>query len=119
MRCLLFCLVLMAGGAKAQDKGKPISLHVKEVHRTEEDTDYGFQSHITAIVESKTVVYSIKCDETYSREKRGYTGRCFSISAGQDYGALKFSDAINFWQPGDKGEGYVLIMYDILAEKEK
>jgi hypothetical protein len=106
-------------GEMAQDTGEPVSLHVKEVHRTEEDTDYGFMTHITAVVESKTVAYSIKCDETFSREKHGYTGRCFAISAGKDYSARKFPDAINFWPPQETGQGYVLILYDIISEKEK
>jgi hypothetical protein len=114
----MFAFVAWEGGIAA-DKGESISLHVKEVHRTQETTNYGFDSHITAVVESKTIEYSIKCTESYSLEKRSYTGRCFGLSAGKDYPALKFPDSINFWPPGDKGEGYVLILYDIVGEKEK
>jgi hypothetical protein len=105
--------------AAAQQTGEPVSLHVKEVHRTQEDTEYGFETHITAVVESKTVIYSVKCDETYSREKRGYTLRCKYLSAGKDYPAHKFPDAINFWLPEEKVQGYLLAMYEIVSEKEK
>ena len=119
MRCVLFCLVLLIAGAKAQDKGEPISLHVKEVHRTQEGNEYGFENHFTAVVESKTVLYSIRCDETFTREKHGFTVRCAQLSAGKDYSARKFVDAINFWPPEAKGEGYLLSMYEIVSEKEK
>jgi hypothetical protein len=119
VRCVLFCLVLLIAGAKAQDKGEPISLHVKEVHRTQEGNEYGFENHFTAVVESKTVLYSIRCDETFTREKHGFTVRCAQLSAGKDYSARKFVDAINFWPPEAKGEGYLLSMYEIVSEKEK
>ena len=119
MRCLLLCLALLTTSVEAPDKGEPISLHVKEVHRSKEVTEYGYETHITAVVESKTVVYSIKCDESFNKEKGGYMGRCLDISAGKDYTAVKFLEAINFWPPGDKSQGYVLIMYDIVGEKEK
>jgi hypothetical protein len=114
----MFAFVAWEGGM-ASDKGEPISLHVKEVHRVKEATDYGFLTHITAVVESKTIQYSIKCDEAYSREKRSYTDRCFGLFAGKDYSAVKFADSMNFWPPEDKGEGYLLVLYDIVGEKEK
>ena len=113
------CLLLTFGLGEPQDKGEPIALHVKEVHRTQEATDYGFDYHITAVVESKTIVYSLKCDETFTREKGGFTIRCAQLSAGKDYAARKFVDAINFWPPEAKGQGYLLGMYEIVSEKEK
>jgi hypothetical protein len=106
-------------GAKAQDKGEPISVHVKEVHRSQEGDENGTIFHFTAVVESKSVIYSISCDEVYSREKRAYTARCFRLSAGKDYSVRRFPDAMNFWPPEDRGEGYLLVMYDVVSEKEK
>jgi hypothetical protein len=41
------------------------------------------------------------------------------LSAGKDYSALKYPQVISFWKPEDKGDGYVLVLYDIVAEKEK
>ena len=115
---LMFALVLLMASAKAQDKGEPISLHVKEVHRTQEDTEFGAVYHITAVVESKTVVYSLKCDESYLN-KSGYNGRCAPLSAGKDYSARKSENDINFWQAEDRDKGYLLILYQIVSEKEK
>jgi hypothetical protein len=121
MKCLLFCLALLTGtAAYPQDKGEPVSLHVKEVHRAQDEgTEKGTWYHITAVVESKTVVYSLKCDEFLSMEKREFAGRCFHLSAAKDYPARKFSEAINFWTSDDQGKGSVLILYEIVSEKEK
>jgi hypothetical protein len=126
---VLFCFLVAAIFAfvawegrlpvKAQDKGEAISVHVKEVHRSQDGTENGNTFHIAAVVESKTVTYSIKCDYFYSREKQSYTSRCFTLSAGKDYSVLKFSDSINFWPPEGRGQAYLLLMYDIVSEKEK
>ncbi len=70
MRCFLLGLLLTAAGVNAQNRGEPISVHVKEVHRVqdEEGTEKGNWFHITAIVESKTIIYSLKCNEFFSNE---------------------------------------------------
>jgi hypothetical protein len=104
----------------AGDKGTPVNLHVREVHRTEDEaTEKGTMYHITAVVESKTVVYKIKCDEFLSMEKHDFTMKCSDLSAGQDYPAHLFVNAISFWQPEQKGDGYIHVAYDIMDEKEK
>ncbi|HWZ55057.1 MAG TPA: hypothetical protein VNZ63_03245 [Verrucomicrobiae bacterium] len=120
MKCvLLFLVLLTATGVKAQNKGDPISLHVKEVHRDQDEgTEKGTWIHITAIAESKTVTYALKCDEFLSTEKHSFVVRCFNLSAGKDYFARRFPTAINFWQPEDAGEG-TLAVYEIVSEKEK
>jgi hypothetical protein len=41
------------------------------------------------------------------------------LSAGKDYYARKSENAINFWQPEDRNKGYLLILYEIVSEKEK
>jgi hypothetical protein len=113
-------LGLLIAGAKAQDKGEPISLHVKEVHRDQDEgTEKGTWYHIRAVAESKPVVYTLKCDEFLNMEQHDFTLRCSHLSAGKDYSALKFPDAINFWPPGEKGNGYRLALYEIVSEKEK
>jgi hypothetical protein len=52
-------------------------------------------------------------------EKRDFTLRCYSISAGKDYPAFRIRNAVNFWQPQDKNDGYTHAVYDIVDEKEK
>jgi len=120
-RILCLFLLLWSGEINGQDKGEPLSLHVKEVHReqSDESNNRAIIYHITAVVESKTIVYSLQCDEIFSMEKHDYTGRCFSISAGKDYSARKFDTAISFWPPEERGEKYLLFMYDIVSEKER
>ncbi len=76
MRFLFGCLVLtMPWSANPQhDKGESISVHVKEVHREAEaePTEKGSWFHITAVVETKAIIYSLKCDEFYSYKKSDY-----------------------------------------------
>lgn len=122
MTCLLISMAALLLGASSQVKGEPISVHVKEVHRIQDPesaTEKGSWFHLTAIVESKTVVYSLKCDEYYSLQKHTFAISCFHLSAGKDYAARKFPTAMSFWTPGDEeGEG-LLALYDIVSEKEK
>ena len=106
-------------GVNAQDKGEQISEHVKELHRDQETAEKGTWYHIKAVVETKTIIYSLTCDEIYNNEKHAFAGRCFQLSAGKDYSARRFPSSINFWQPEDRGKEYLLILYDIVSEKEK
>lgn len=122
MKNFLFALTLLAAtGLNAQDKGEPISVHVKEVHRVQDEdaTEKGNWFHITAVVETKTILYSLKCDEYYSTEKHGFAASCFRLSAGKDYSGKRFPTSMSFWGPEDRGSGSTLIMYDIVSEKEK
>jgi hypothetical protein len=109
--------------AQAQDpKGQPVSVHVKEVHRGDkESNEEGAWIHITATAESKTIVYSLKCDEFYSYKKGDYAIKCFSLTAGQDYSGVRGSPvaALNFWKPENYHKGYALAAYTIVSEKEK
>jgi hypothetical protein len=117
-----FLLLLTTVGASAQEKGELISVHVKEVHRVQdkEGTEKGTWFHITAIVESKTIIYSIDCAEFYSNETRGYGIECFDLSAGKDYPVRKFQTAISFWPQGIKSTGdHIFAAYNIVSEKEK
>jgi hypothetical protein len=120
LRCALLCLVLLtAARVDAQDKGEPISLHVKEVHRAQDEgAEKGTWFHITAIAESKTITYTLKCDEFLNMEKHRFVVRCFNLSAGKDYSARRFPTSINFWKPEDSGEG-TLAVYEVISEKEK
>jgi len=116
---VIWLFLLLFAIDEPQDKGESVTLHVKEVHRARETTEYGFLSHITAVAESKTIAYSIQCDESYSNKTGGYTLRCSELSAGKDYSARRFRSVISFWPPEAKGEGYLLGMYEIISEKEK
>jgi hypothetical protein len=115
---LLFLIFLLP--AAAQQKGDAITVHVKEIHREQESTDKGAWIHITAVVETKTIVYSLKCDEFASVEK-GYTMICSQLAAGRDYSGRRYATVISFWPPTEKDEegGPRKVAYDILSEKEK
>jgi hypothetical protein len=118
MKSLLFLVVLLS--PIITPDGEPISVHVKEVHRTQdENTGKGNWLHIAAVVETKTVTYSLKCDEFLSTEKHDYTLKCYNLSAGVDYSARLFATAMSFWKSEEKGKGYMLVEYDITDEKEK
>jgi len=86
-------LTLTAQGTEgaARDKGEPLTVHVKEVRRVQDEngTKEGNWFHITATVESKTVIYSLKCDEFLRAEKGDYTIACFHLNAGKDYTARR------------------------------
>jgi hypothetical protein len=119
MRILVFCLLLfpLIGDT---NKGEPITIHVKEVHRTQDEgTDKGQWSYTTAIAETKTIIYTIKCGEYLSIEKNLRTLRCFQISAGKDYPVRRFITNINFWQDEPSVAGQLLALYTITDEKEK
>ncbi|MGB7284429.1 MAG: hypothetical protein WBE13_19345, partial [Candidatus Acidiferrum sp.] len=105
----------------AQEKGAPITVHVKEVHREQEEgTEKGTWFHITVIAESKTIAFSLKCDEFFDNKTHGFVIQCFDLSAGKDYSARKFPTAMSFWPDGTKsGQGRMMAAYDIVSEKEK
>jgi hypothetical protein len=114
-------VLILTASLSAQDKGEPISVHVREVNRIqdEEPTAEGTWFHITAVVESKTIIYSLKCDEYFSNEKHGFAASCFHLSAGKDYPGKTFPTAMGFWRPEDRSSGFTLVMYEIVSEKEK
>jgi hypothetical protein len=119
MKYLAVCAVLYLLSIPSQDIGEPMSLHVKEVTRTQDEgNEKGTWFHIKVVAESKTVVYGLSCDEFISIEKHGYTLSCYHVAAGKDYAVKRFPTAINFWPPGEKAEG-TMAMYEILSEKEK
>ena len=116
-----FLLLWLAIAGTAQEQGEPVSLHIKEVHRSQSDesNDKAVVFHITAVAESETISYSLQCGEIFNRERHEFAGRCFSLSAGKDYPARRLDTAINFWPPGARSQNYVLVLYDIVSEKEK
>lgn len=103
-----------------QEKPETITIHVKEIHRDQESTDKGAWVHITAVVETKTIIYSLKCDEFASVE-HGYTVVCTNLSAGHDYSGRKYPRAISFWPSTERDEegGPRHSAYEITSEKEK
>ena len=116
---ILALVLSFASATAAQEKGEPITVHVKEVHRVQESVEKGVWTRIKAIVETKTVIYSLECSEFASVEK-GYTLVCSNLSAGHDYSARKFETSINFWPPSKKEtEGPLQMAYEIVSEKEK
>lgn len=122
MKTILFSLTLLtAAGLNAQDKGEPVSVHVREVHRVQDDepTEKGSWFHLTAVVETKVVVYSLKCDEYYSTPDHKFTISCFHLSAGRDYDALESPTTINFWTRRPQEEGPLLAVHEIVSAKEK
>jgi hypothetical protein len=115
-------LMLMPIATIAQDEEKkePVTVHVKEVNRTDGDySEKGAWFNITAVLESKTIIYSVKCQEFYRYDDKAYTIRCFPISAGKDYSGLKFASSILLWPPAAKHYAYRLGTYTIVSEKEK
>lgn len=117
---LLLLAALLAHAPDMGNKGEPIMVHVKEVNRiqNEDPTAEGNWFHLTAVVETKTIVYSLRCDEFYSTPNHKFSPNCFRLSAGKDYPALKFQTAISFWSPTEKRD-YPAILYEIVSEKEK
>jgi hypothetical protein len=76
MRYFLLLLPLL-GVPPVPQQGDPISVHVREVHRDEDTpTAEGTWYHVKAVVESKTVVYTLSCDEFLNMKIREYTLRC-------------------------------------------
>jgi hypothetical protein len=121
-RLALMTFAASATAANAVDRGEPVVVHVKEVHRTEDaSTEKGTWYHIRAVGESATVVYTLKCSEYLNVKlpKPDFTLRCYALSAGKEYKAFKFPRALNFWQPEDKSTTGTLALYDIVDEKEK
>jgi hypothetical protein len=120
MKRTLFLFLLLAAPLCAQQKGEPISVHVREVQRIQDENadEHGNWFHLTAVVETKTVVYTLKCDEYYSTPNHKFSLSCVHLSAGKDYSAFKFPTAINFWAKGEAAEG-TRAMHEIVSEKEK
>jgi hypothetical protein len=114
---LLFGLLLWANTA---DKPEPIAVHVREVQRVKGDVSKkGTWFHVTASVESMTVVYSLTCDEYFNSDLRDYTRNCSRLSAGQDYQAVKVGSAMNFWPNPSSNRSNRLALYKIVSEKGK
>jgi hypothetical protein len=117
--CLASLLVLISATA-AQDTGGPLVVHVKEVKRVDGDSgEHGTWFDITAVMESKTIVYSVKCREFYRYDDHKYTLRCFPIAAGKDYSGKRLATGISLWPPNAKDDEYKLGLYTIVSEKEK
>ena len=90
----------------------------REVTRTQDaGNEEGTWFHIKVSAGSNTILYSLTCDEFLSI-KKGWTLRCFQVSAGKDYSVRKFPTAINFWPLNEEGPG-AKAMYEIVSEKEK
>lgn len=118
MRLTLAAVALAGYRTHAEGTTEFVSLHVKEVHRDEDQpTAKGTWYHIKAIAESKTVIYTMTCDEFLSAETFDYVVKCFDLSAGGNYPALKLPKSINFWP--DKRLKPARALYDIVSEKEK
>jgi hypothetical protein len=116
---LCFLLCLFRGGA--QEKGEPTALHIKSVNTTSDETDKGTWFHIKVSAESKTVFYSLSCDEFLSNEAEAVV-ICFHVEAGKDHEARKLpNNSISFWPPGtpNKKNGALVSTRTIVAEKEK
>jgi hypothetical protein len=113
-------LLLLALGARVPQKGEPISIHVREVSRTEDEpTAKGTWYHVKAVVESKTILYRLTCDEFLNMEIRDYTLRCYDLAAGKDYAGYRSQNSMNFWTGADKGKKYRLSVFAIVSEQEK
>jgi hypothetical protein len=75
-------LLLWMFGTGVPQKGDPITVHVREVNRTEDErTEKGTWYHVKATVESEKVVYTLKCDEFINVDIMDYTLRCGSRKA--------------------------------------
>jgi len=93
MRSVLFLSLLgmLAVSLPAREKPQPISIHVREVHREPEKYENGVMVQITAVVETKAVVYSLTC-EAFTKPPSDNTKRnliCGELEAGHDYSAWK------------------------------
>ena len=75
--------------------------------------------HITAVVETKTVVYSLTCD-AFTKPASDNTKRnlvCGDLEAGHDCNAWKYPDAISLWKPEKYSGTDRRILYTIVSEK--
>ncbi len=105
----------------AQERPQPISIHVREVHREPEKYENGVMVHITAVVETKAVVYSLTC-EAFTKPPSDNTKRnliCGELEAGHDYSAWKYPNAISLWKPEKYSGSDRRVLYTIVSEKEK
>lgn len=91
MRYFLFCLAVVTGAvAYPQDKGEPIVLHTKEIHRAQDEgTEKGTWYHITVTAESKTVIYTLELGDELG-DRRDVTQPPFTPDA----------PGSGFWYPG-------------------
>jgi hypothetical protein len=121
VKTFLFSLTLLAAASlNAQDKGEPVSVHVREVQRNEDEpTEQGTWFHVKAVVESKTIVYTLQCDEFLNMEVKDYTLRCYDLAAGKDYAGNRTQNSLNFWKPEDRGKKFRMSVFSIVSEKEK
>jgi hypothetical protein len=118
---LVSLLITPALSLSAQEKPLPISIHVREVHRQPEPHENGVIIHITAVVETETVIYSVTCD-AFTKPPSDLTKRnliCGSLEAGHDYNAWKYPTAISLWKPEKYTGDAKRILYTIVSEKEK
>jgi hypothetical protein len=120
MLLVFILLALFPLPQESPQKGEPITLHIKEVTRTQDENanEKGTSFHIKVTAETKTIVYSLSCEEFLNMEQHVFTGSCYHVRAGRDYDALLFDDAISFWRQGEKSSG-TKILYDVVTEKEK
>jgi hypothetical protein len=80
-------VLVLTAGLSAQDKSEPVSVHVwGGVQRNEDEpTEKGTWFHVKAVVESKTIVCALQCDEFLNMEVKDYALRCYDIAADKDY----------------------------------
>lgn len=107
------------GTIAAQEKYEPITVHVKEVTRTRQNGEKATWFNISAVMESKTVIYSVECREYQQNDTGHFTIRCFPVAAGKDYSGKRLATSIALWPPDAKDDEYKLGVYSIISEKEK
>jgi hypothetical protein len=113
-------VLVLTAGLYAQDKGEPVSVHVREVQRNDDEpTEKGTWFHVKAVVESKTIVYTLQCDEFLNMDVKDWTLRCYDLAAGKDYTGYRTQNSLNFWKPEDKGKKFRMSVFSIVSEKEK
>jgi hypothetical protein len=118
MKIWILALALLSG--QAAPKPEPFTIHVKEVHREEEKpSEKGTWFRITATMESRMIIYNVKCEEFWNAETEDFTAKCCDIAAGKDYNVVRAQNALNFWLDAARGKKHLLTVYSITSEREK
>jgi len=69
---------------------------------------------------NSTIHYNLECTEILPtlENKKATRSVCARLEAGEDYLPKMYPTAVNFWEDGQRIEGAIMVIYNIMSQRE-